>query len=1020
MDPSRSERIQELFAAAIEHPAGEREAYVIDSVADLELRAELLSLVKAHEGRGSLDSIAEHLASSASTEHVERLRAALGDRYDIARLIGRGGMAHVYLAEDLKHHRFVALKVLKPGLVPVLGPERFMREIDIAAQLAHPNILPLFDSGSADGLLYFVMPYVEGETLRSRLDRDGKLPADEAVQIAREIADALAYAHGRGLIHRDIKPENILFQAGHAVISDFGIARAIGEGEGENITESGMVVGTRAYMSPEQAMGAKSLDARTDIYALGCVLHEMLTGHPPAAGMTAIRMEPVVSDSLAHVVRRSVEPDPDDRYATATELAAALNSSKSARPRRNRAVIVAAAALAVAGGLTAALLGGFGRSAASAPDPQVIVVLPFRVTGTDTTLGSGVAELLATEFTGEGAPRAVDPAAVWRSWRASQHSTKEGAMRLAASLGAGRVLSGSMVGSGSRLTLSAVIYAVPDGREVARPDPVSGPADSLPLLVRRVTASLLTGARSGDPDARDPGTYSAAALRHYLAGQAAQHRGSYPEARHFFEQALALDSDFTLASLAAVLTARWAGGAGPETPRHRRLAWTQRRRLSPRDQALLMLELGERYPERTPTAEQLVAAERGAANYPDNIELWEELADKYFHSGLQLGFPDAPERAGAAFRRALALDSTFSSALFHLFDLAAARGDTAEARSWGARYLATAPSTEFAIGVRWRLAAMSRDGATIERLVQEVERGTVRMAWVIVTGELWDSIGMAQADRLLAAARRNTGTQADRDVVNELTGLIEFNRGRPGAARGTAMGLQVLEWLYGEGDSVAAAADARLYDRLAGAAPAATPDERARQYRAACFAGQWRAWHPQPALAHRAIERLSRAAAVPDSGRTVAEARTCAAALRAAVAVRSDAADADAMTARFDSVIRSGPVHRRATFNSPSMLDWELLLLSRLYESRGDDSAALAAVRRRNMWETYPRSPFLTASLRREGDLAMRLGDREGAIRAYRWYLTLMKDPDPALVPRRNAVEVKVAQLRRSQPRTTR
>ncbi len=971
MDPSRSERIQELFAAAIEHPAGEREAYVIDSVADLELRAELLSLVKAHEGRGSLDSIAEHLASSASTEHVERLRAALGDRYDIARLIGRGGMAHVYLAEDLKHHRFVALKVLKPGLVPALGPERFMREIDIAAQLAHPNILPLFDSGSADGLLYFVMPYVEGETLRSRLDRDGNLPADEAVQIAREIADALAYAHGRGLIHRDIKPENILFQAGHAVISDFGIARAIGEGEGESITESGMVVGTRAYMSPEQAMGAKSLDARTDIYALGCVLHEMLTGHPPAAGMTAIRMEPVVWDSLARVVCRSVEPDPDDRYATAAELAVALNSSKSARPRRNRAVIVAAAALAVAGGLTAALLG-------------------------------------------------VDPAAVWRSWRASQHSTKEGAMRLAASLGAGRVLSGSMVGSGSRLTLSAVIYAVPDGREVARPDPVSGPADSLPLLVRRVTASLLTGARSGDPDARDPGTYSAAALRHYLAGQAAQHRGSYPEARHFFEQALALDSDFTLASLAAVLTARWAGGAGPETPRHRRLAWTQRRRLSPRDQALLMLELGERYPERTPTAEQLVAAERGAANYPDNIELWEELADKYFHSGLQLGFPDAPERAGAAFRRALALDSTFSSALFHLFDLAAARGDTAEARSWGARYLATAPSTEFAIGVRWRLAAMSRDGATIERLVQEVERGTVRMAWVIVTGELWDSIGMAQADRLLAAARRNTGTQADRDVVNELTGLIEFNRGRPGAARGTAMGLQVLEWLYGEGDSVAAAADARLYDRLAGAAPAATPDERARQYRAVCFAGQWRAWHGQPALAHRAIERLSRAAAVPDSGRTVAEARTCAAALRAAVAVRSDAADADAMIARFDSVIRSGPVHRRATFNSPSMLDWELLLLSRLYESRGDDSAALAAVRRRNMWETYPRSPFLTASLRREGDLAMRLGDREGAIRAYRWYLTLMKDPDPALVPRRNAVEVKVAQLRRSQPRTTR
>src|SRR5207244_11773651 len=147
--------------------------------------------------------------------------------HDIARLIVPACMAHVYFVEDFKHHRIVACKVLKPGLVPVLDPERFMREIDIAAQLAHPNILPLFDSGSADGLLYFVMPYVEGETLRSRLDRDGKLPADEAVQIAREIADALAYAHGRGLIHRDIKPEHILFQAGHAVISDFGIARTL-------------------------------------------------------------------------------------------------------------------------------------------------------------------------------------------------------------------------------------------------------------------------------------------------------------------------------------------------------------------------------------------------------------------------------------------------------------------------------------------------------------------------------------------------------------------------------------------------------------------------------------------------------------------------------------------------------------------------------------------------------------------------------------------------------------------------
>ncbi len=207
----------------------------------------------------------------AMSDTVEQLRAALADRYTIEYELGAGGMATVYLAEDVKHHRKVAVKVLRPELAAAIGPERFLREIEIAANLTHPHILPLFDSGETAGFLYYVMPYVEGESLRDLITRERQLPVDDAVQIAREVADALASAHKHNVVHRDIKPENILLQEGHAVVADFGIARAISAAGGEQLTETGFAVGTPAYMSPEEA-SADRLDVRSDIYALGCVL----------------------------------------------------------------------------------------------------------------------------------------------------------------------------------------------------------------------------------------------------------------------------------------------------------------------------------------------------------------------------------------------------------------------------------------------------------------------------------------------------------------------------------------------------------------------------------------------------------------------------------------------------------------------------------------------------------------------------------------------------------------------------
>jgi len=252
-------------------------------------------------------------------EALERLRAALAGRYQVEKLLGQGGMATVYRALDGKHERHVAIKQLRPELASGLGVERFLREIKTVAGLTHPHILPLFDSGEADGLLFYVMPYIAGETLRGRLTREGGLPLDEALRIAREVAEALAYAHDHGVIHRDIQPDNILFLIGSALVADFGIARAVSAASLEPLTDTGMIVGTPQYMSPEQAAGAQA-DARSDIYSLGCVLYEMLVGAPPFTGPPATLM-----------ARHALDPPPSIRSVRAASASERSLSSDSMR-----------------------------------------------------------------------------------------------------------------------------------------------------------------------------------------------------------------------------------------------------------------------------------------------------------------------------------------------------------------------------------------------------------------------------------------------------------------------------------------------------------------------------------------------------------------------------------------------------------------------------------------------------------------------------------------------------------------
>src|SRR3989449_3002174 len=311
-------------------------------------------------------------------EPLDVLRKSLAPQYDVERQIGAGGMARVYLAVEQHPHRRVAIKVIDPELSNRLLRERFIREVDLSSKLSHPHIVPIFSAGEVDGLFYYVMPYVEGESLRHRLLRERKLPLEAALHVTRDVAAALAFAHAQGIIHRDIKPENILLSGEHAIVADFGIARAISAAGALTITQTGEAIGSPGYMSPEQALGSGDLDARTDVYSLGCVLFEMLAGEPPLPSFAERlirnwgalesseglrRVEGRVARGVKHAISQALAPLADDRFATAAEFAEALGgrAHRTSVPRRGilasrrgRRTAVAAgtgAAAAAAGGL---------------------------------------------------------------------------------------------------------------------------------------------------------------------------------------------------------------------------------------------------------------------------------------------------------------------------------------------------------------------------------------------------------------------------------------------------------------------------------------------------------------------------------------------------------------------------------------------------------------------------------------------------------------------------------------------
>jgi len=455
---------------------------------------------------------------------LEALRDSLAPHYDIERQIGAGGMARVFLAVEQHPHRRVAIKVIAPELSNRLLRERFIREVDLSSKLSHPHIVPIFSAGEAAGLFYYVMPYVEGESLRQRLLRERRLPLEAALHITRDVADALAFAHAQGIIHRDIKPENILLSGDHAIVADFGIARAISAAGALTLTQTGQSIGSPGYMSPEQALGTGDLDARTDIYSLGCVLFEMLAGEPPVPsfGERLIRNWGALEASeglrrvagreargVKHAISTALAPLPDERFPTAGEFAAALGgpAHRTSVPtrgvlagRRGRRLTLAAGTLAAA---AAAVVLAVRRPAAGLNDRRVVVAVIENHTGDPSldNLGHMAADWVTQGLAQTGLVEVVPSMSVMTASRASEghgsaHLDAAGLRALGRETGAGTVVWGAYYRQGDSVRFQVQISAAKDGTVLRALDPVAGPLaqplDAVEALRQRVMAALAT------------------------------------------------------------------------------------------------------------------------------------------------------------------------------------------------------------------------------------------------------------------------------------------------------------------------------------------------------------------------------------------------------------------------------------------------------------------------------------------------------------------------------------------------
>ncbi|MEO8333985.1 MAG: serine/threonine-protein kinase [bacterium] len=734
--------LEPLLDAALELEPSRRSAFVDEACRkDAALRAEITALILACErGHTLLSTPATIAFAPLLAEPSPQLPEQLGGRYHIVREIGRGGMATVHLADDPKHGRQVAVKVLHTEVARLIGRERFIREIEIAASLSHPHILPLHDSGEVlsgqsgeHSFLYFVSPFAAGESLRDLLIRK-RMDVSEAVRLGREIALALDYAHRQGVIHLDIKPGNILLQEGHAVIADFGIARAM-SAAGDDATAAAMpLMGTPSYMSPEQAVGAADVDARSDIYSLGCVLYEMVTGvrpfaHDalaPARSDTSLPRDPAtlnpdVSRELSAAIVRAMAPAREDRFETADALARALDAHarvKRARLWRPRPGAVASGLVAT---IAASMLAFLALRSNSGLDENLIAVAPFDVAAPSLVLWKeGMVDVMSRNLDGAGALRTVPATIVVRRWqgRADAQSARTLGQRTNARL----VLFGGLLTAGDSVRATAVLLDAASGRIVAeverrdlatRMDRLS---DSLTVAVLRELGALR---HTEMARATSWPTTSMPALKAYLQGEQFYRAARWDSAQLHFDRALALDTTFALAyhRLAAVLrwrdlkelpdsapyllmrrTSRFPRGLGP---RERLLATVDSLSAETyfawRRELLSSHDIGEEKVGRR----LLSTLGDGLLRYPNDPELWLLLAEarSQFDTDLEAGEHD--DRAILdLYDHAIALDSSFAPAYVRPIALAAYLDGAERARHYTRAYLALEPTGPYSQVIR--------------------------------------------------------------------------------------------------------------------------------------------------------------------------------------------------------------------------------------------------------------------------------------------------------------------------------
>ena len=658
-------------------------------------------------------------------------------------------MATVYLATDLKHQRQVAIKVLRPELAQSIGPERFLREIEIAARLQHPNILPLHDSGEAGGYLYYVMPFIEGESLRDRIVRSGALPRPEALRIAREVADALDYAHRQGIVHRDIKPGNILLSQGHAVVADFGIARAVSASAAPGLTQVGIAVGSPAYMSPEQALGSNDVDARSDVFALGVVLFEMLDGKPPFEGSTPqaivtqsltgrVRKLPKVSGPLQPIVDRSLAREPQDRFASAAEMAYALDASATgahtafANPNRRRQLVIGGAIAA------AAVLGAvFWPRGDDIGDPrQSLIIFPFENRTGDASreyLGEASMNLLGLAASHWRDLRVFDDertASLMRRRRiaATEELDFEEARSMAREARVGTMVVGDIRLEGDSIAIEAKVHDVASGdRLQTRLVRAAATADPRPKFDE--LAALILGTNGAPPGERPSllaqTTTSLEAYRAYLAGTAALQRFDVDSAKANLERAVAIDSGFALAYLRLRDVAGWSIQANDPAQRRRYVIAAERHSASLPPRLKLLVSYHRAYEDGNLFRARAIARELLNRDSTD-VEAWYQLGEATFHDRSQFyPHPDSAGNLGIAlkqFQRVLALDSSYVLAYQHILD---ALNSCANSQVWACLADSAVYGEPDSLSRRYGQAVLqrSRDEATTERI--ETARGWV-------------------------------------------------------------------------------------------------------------------------------------------------------------------------------------------------------------------------------------------------------------------------------------------------------